>query len=97
VLGPVVGGDFDIVDWHWGFYMNLLFAALLLPIYNDIIPSNAPSGISLSARARTFDYLSALLSDGTFTSITMATNFAGTLYPWDSPHIISLLAISAIL
>jgi len=24
VLGPVVGGGFVIVDWRWGFYINLV-------------------------------------------------------------------------
>ena len=41
VLGPVVGGAFDKVNWRWAFYLNLskLVNVELVVIYTNITPS----------------------------------------------------------
>ncbi|KAL8836062.1 MAG: hypothetical protein Q9176_006519 [Flavoplaca citrina] len=69
VLGPVVGGGFELYNWRWAFYINLLFAAILAPIYLFLIPSFDPCpGVSVAGRLAEFDFLGSLLSIGAIDS-----------------------------
>jgi MFS family permease len=98
VLGPVVGGAFELYTWRWAFYINLLFGAILLPTYFFVIPSNdALPGISRWEKLATFDWVGTILSIGSFTTLVMAINFGGTLYPWNSGQTIALFAVSGVL
>ena len=98
VLGPVVGGGFELYTWCWAFYINLLFGAILLPAYLFVIPSNDPlPGVSVWQKLARFDWVGAVLSVGAFTTLVMAINFGGTLYAWSSGQIIALFVVSAIL
>ncbi|KAJ5795306.1 Major facilitator superfamily domain general substrate transporter [Penicillium paradoxum] len=95
VLGPVVGGAFELYTWRWAFYINLLFGAILLPTYLFVIPSNDPlPGISRWQKLATFDWVGTVLSIGAFTTLVMAINFGGTLYAWSSGQIIALFVVS---
>lgn len=98
VLGPVVGGGFEIVNWRWGFYINLIFGAVLVPIYVFIIPSTDQSGgLSAIKRAYSFDLFGTTISVGAFVTLIMAINFGGALYTWGSGQIIALFVVSAVL
>ncbi|KAJ5504545.1 Major facilitator superfamily domain general substrate transporter [Penicillium fimorum] len=98
VLGPVVGGAFELYTWRWAFYINLLFCAILLPTYVFVIPSNdALSGTSRWQKLATFDWVGTILSVGSFTTLVMAINFGGTLYPWNSGQTIALFVVSGFL
>ncbi|KXG51084.1 Major facilitator superfamily domain, general substrate transporter [Penicillium griseofulvum] len=98
VLGPVVGGAFELYTWRWAFYINLLFGAILLPTYFFVIPSNdALPGVSRWDKLATFDWVGTILSIGSFTTLVMAINFGGTLYPWNSGQIIALFVVSGVL
>jgi MFS family permease len=33
VLGPVVGGGFELVTWRWAFWINLIIGGIWGPIY----------------------------------------------------------------
>ncbi|KAJ5230428.1 Major facilitator superfamily domain general substrate transporter [Penicillium chrysogenum] len=83
VLGPVVGGAFELYTWRWAFYINLLFGAILLPTY--------------LFKLATFDWVGTVLSVGAFTTLVMGINFGGTLYPWDSGQTIALFVVSGVL
>jgi MFS family permease len=98
VLGPIVGGSFELYTWRWAFYISLLFGVILLPIYLFVIPSNDPApGVSTRQKMATFDWIGAILSIGAIASLVMATNFGGTLYAWNSGQIIALLVVSGFL
>ncbi|KAJ5174069.1 Major facilitator superfamily domain general substrate transporter [Penicillium coprophilum] len=98
VLGPVIGGAFELYTWRWAFYINLLFGAILLPAYVFVIPSNDPlPGTSRWQKVATFDWVGTILSVGSFTTFVMAINFGGTLYPWDSGQTIALFVVSGVL
>ncbi|KAL8886464.1 MAG: hypothetical protein Q9215_005838 [Flavoplaca cf. flavocitrina] len=93
VLGPVVGGGFELYNWRWAFYINLLFAAILAPIYLFLIPSFDPCpGVSVAGRLAEFDFLGSLLSIGAIVCLIMGINFGGVLGP-----IIALFVISGAL
>lgn len=98
VLGPVVGGGFEIVNWRWAFYINLIFGACLLPVYVFVLPSADPSpGVSLRKRAATMDFVGAILSIAAFITLIMAISFGGELYKWNSGQIIALFVVSGVL
>ncbi|KAL8886259.1 MAG: hypothetical protein Q9192_006515 [Flavoplaca navasiana] len=98
VLGPVVGGGFELYNWRWAFYINLLFAAILAPIYLFLIPSFDPCpGVSVAGRLAKFDFLGSLLSIGAIVCLIMGINFGGVLYDWNSGPIIALFVISGAL
>ncbi|KAL8910405.1 MAG: hypothetical protein Q9172_007842 [Xanthocarpia lactea] len=98
VLGPVVGGGFELYNWRWAFYINLLFAAVLAPIYLFILPSFDPCpGVSIAGRLARFDFLGSLLSIGAIVCLIMGINFGGVLYEWNSGSIIALFVLSGIL
>ncbi|KAJ5201673.1 uncharacterized protein N7498_006336 [Penicillium cinerascens] len=44
-----------------------------------------------------FDWVGTILSVGAFTTLVMAINFGGTLYPWSSGHTIALFIVSGAL
>ncbi|KAF5855889.1 hypothetical protein ETB97_008281 [Aspergillus alliaceus] len=98
VLGPVVGGAFELYTWRWAFYINLLFGAIIVPAYLFLIPSNNPApSLTLREKIITFDWLGAILSTGGFVTLIVATNFGGDLYAWNSGTIIALYVVSGVL
>ncbi|KAL8784762.1 MAG: hypothetical protein Q9213_003793 [Squamulea squamosa] len=98
VLGPVVGGGLELYNWRWAFYINLLFAAVLAPIYLFILPSFDPCpGVSVGGRLARFDFLGSLLSIGAIVCLIMGINFGGVLYEWNSGSIVALFVLSGVL
>ncbi|KAL8748076.1 MAG: hypothetical protein Q9190_000104 [Brigantiaea leucoxantha] len=98
VLGPVVGGGFELYNWRWAFYINLLLAAIIAPIYLFILPSFDPCpGASFRDRLAKFDILGSVLSIGAIVCLIMGINFGGVLYDWNSGSTIALFVVSGIL
>ncbi|KAJ5598864.1 Major facilitator superfamily domain general substrate transporter [Penicillium hordei] len=98
VLGPVVGGGFELYNWRWAFYINLLFGAILLPTYLFVIPSNDPApGTSRLQKLASFDWVGSVLCIGAIVTLVMGVNFGGTLYAWNSGQIIALFVVSGVL
>ncbi|OCK99433.1 MFS general substrate transporter [Cenococcum geophilum 1.58] len=99
VLGPVVGGAFEKVNWRWAFYINLIIGGVFSPVYLFLLPTfdPQPEGVSLRERGRNFDIVGAALSIGTIMCLLMAINFGGALYPWNSGQIIALFVVTGVL
>ncbi|KAI9763172.1 MAG: hypothetical protein M1835_007909 [Candelina submexicana] len=65
VLGPVVGGAFEKVQWRWAFYIILIIGGLFAPIYLFLLPPfDSSPNIPLAKRAACFDHLGAILGIG---------------------------------
>ncbi|KFX94971.1 hypothetical protein V490_04060 [Pseudogymnoascus sp. VKM F-3557] len=98
VLGPVVGGGFDKVNWRWAFYLNLIIGGVCAPVYIFLLPAFDPSpSTSLVARSKNFDFLGATLSIASILCLVMAINFGNALYAWNSAPIIVLFVLSGVL
>ncbi|KAH7052141.1 MFS drug efflux transporter-like protein [Macrophomina phaseolina] len=98
VLGPVIGGAFEKVNWRWAFYINLIVGGVLFPVWLFMLPSFHPAkNQPLGQRMRQFDSIGAVLSIGAFVATIMPINFGGTLYAWDSGEIIALFVIAGVL
>ncbi|KAJ5114005.1 hypothetical protein N7456_002539 [Penicillium angulare] len=101
VLGPVVGGAFSEnrhAGWRWSFYINLLIGALFSPVYIFLLPkANPHPEASLRTKFLQIDYLGAVMNVGALVCLTMALNFGGDLYDWDSKQEIILWAVGGVL
>ncbi|KAF4631405.1 hypothetical protein G7Y89_g6727 [Cudoniella acicularis] len=99
VLGPVVGGAFSdsSATWRWAFYINLCIGAVCAPVYLFLLPSKDPRpGVPFIERAKEMDYIGCILAIGAFVSGTMAINWGGITYPWNSGQIIGLFVCCAV-
>lgn len=100
VLGPIVGGAFaeSSATWRWSFYLNICVGAAMAPIYILLVPSHNPgAGTSLWVRVQNLDWVGAVLSAGSLTTLIMAVSFGGGVHPWSSGPIIGLFACSGTL
>lgn len=98
VLGPVIGGSFEKVNWRWAFYINLIIGGLLFPVWFFLLPSFHPAKyLGLNQRLKQFDSVGALLSIGAFITTIMPINFGGTTYSWNSGSIIALFIVAGVL
>ena len=94
VLGPVVGGAFELVTWRWAFYVNLIIGGIWAPIYFFLLPSFDPqAGTPFAQRGANFDFLGAVLSVAGFVTFIMAMSFGGAVYAWNSGSIITLFVV----
>ncbi|KAH8651949.1 major facilitator superfamily domain-containing protein [Tricladium varicosporioides] len=98
VLGPVVGGGFDKVNWRWAFYLNLIIGGIFAPVYLFLLPpfDPQPKGVTLRERAKKFDIVGAALSIASILCLVMAINFGNALYAWKSGQIIALFVVAAV-
>ncbi len=92
VAGPLLGGFFvDNLSWRWVFYVNLPIGAIALVEIAVVLPASG------GRQQHKIDYLGATTLAGFATAVVLATSWGGTTYPWSSPLIIGLFAVSVLL
>ena len=100
ILGPVIGGFFTdlgmthlgglaVAGWRWIFYVNIPIALLSLFMIISRMPrlTNRNPG--------KIDFAGAALIVATFVPLLLALSWGGRNYPWSSPVIAGLFAVSA--
>ncbi|KAF2493696.1 putative efflux pump antibiotic resistance protein [Lophium mytilinum] len=102
ILGPVVGGAFSssAATWRWGFYINLVLAAICAPVFFLYLPSATlpqDSGTSTLGKLRRMDWVGFLLSTATLVSLTLVITFAGTTWAWSDSRTIATFVVSGFL
>lgn len=101
VLGPVIGGfltdqgttevaGFVIEGWRWCFYVNLPLSILALFMIMARMPALG------QGRGGRIDWLGALLTLTSFSPLLLALSWGGHDYPWSSPRVLGLFAVSAV-
>lgn len=99
VIGPFIGGFFtdhgtvtllshEVAGWRWVFYVNLPLGLVALFMILYRMPVLRQRGVGR------VDYLGAALVVLTFTPLLLALSLGGTSYPWSSPRILGLFALS---
>jgi MFS family permease len=100
VLGPIVGGSLaqSSATWRWGFYINLVVAALFVPGFVFLLPriDNASSQ-TVGERLRRQDWAGIVVFTAFCASFCMAGSFGGTLYAWNSGSEITLWVVTVVL
>ena len=99
-LGPIIGGAFtdSNASWRWAFYINLLFGAVITPIYLFVLPSYNPRPrIGVLKKLEQIDFVGIILFTGAFASGIIGISFRGVIYSWNSGKIIGLLISTGIL
>ncbi len=92
IVGPAVGGFIvDNTTWRWVFLVNLPIGALALVVIVFTMPRRAP----LAAHA--IDWLGAALLSGGTAALLMGLVWGGKQYAWTSGHVLSALALAAML
>lgn len=92
VTGPFLGGWLtDNLSWRWVFYVNIPVGIVALGVLIVGFPWIRPQ-----ARTRQVDYLGAATLVLAVVPLLLALVWGGDLYPWLSPQIAALLAMSAL-
>lgn len=90
VIGPVVGGLItDSIGWRWVFFVNVPVAVLAFVFILRYLPAKARGKVA------PIDYLGSALLVAGIVPLLLALTWGGVDYPWGSPLIISLLALSS--
>lgn len=89
IAGPLVGGYFTTHwTWRWIFYINLPVGIIALVV----LAANLPAQSSYAQHA--IDYVGAAVLALTLASMVLVTDLGGTVYPWSSPLMISLIVMA---
>ncbi len=100
VLGPVVGGAFtsSSATWRWAFYIDLPIGTAIAPAYLFLLPNyDFRAGTSPVNKLKMMDWVAMMVFFARTTCFTMAVNFGGTTYAWNSGSEIALWVLSGVL
>jgi len=92
VLGPVLGGVFaEKLHWSFIFWINLPLGAMALVMTYGVLRR-----LPRVERRHKLDVLGAVLMAVASIGLLLALSWGGSTYPWSSPQIIGVLALSVV-
>jgi EmrB/QacA subfamily drug resistance transporter len=92
IAGPLLGGT--LAEWHWSliFWLNLPLGVVAMIVINNPLKK-----LHTAARAHKLDYPGAVLVVVATALLLLMLNWGGATYPWTSPVILGLGAVSLVL
>ncbi|MET2826577.1 MDR family MFS transporter [Mesorhizobium shangrilense] len=92
VAGPLLGGTFaEHLHWSLIFWINIPLGFVAMAIINKPLKK-----LPIAAKNHSIDGLGALLLIVATALLLLALNWGGSAYPWVSPEVIGVLALSAL-
>ncbi|MFG2312898.1 DHA2 family efflux MFS transporter permease subunit [Streptomyces sp. NPDC048566] len=92
VLGPLLGGLFtQHLSWRWVFYVNLPVGVVALVVIAAVLH------IPRKSARHVIDYLGTFLIAAVATCLVLVASLGGTTWDWNSPQIIGLALLGAVL
>ena len=91
VLGPPLGGWLtDTFSWRWIFYINIPIGIVALVVLATTMPRPEPG------QQHRVDWWGAAALTAGLVPLLLALNWGGSVYAWNSPTILGLLAFAAL-
>jgi MFS family permease len=100
ILGPVVGGAFadSYATWRWAFYINLVIAAICVPIYVWALPSMDPQPEKKAIdKFKQMDWVGSVLNAGIYATYVIGITFGGGQWAWEDGRTIAIFVVCGIL
>ena len=91
IAGPLLGGTLAEYDWSLIFWINLPLGAIALLVINQPLKK-----LATRPRAHRLDIPGAALLVIATSALLLVLNWGGISYPWSSPQVLGLLALSAV-
>src|ERR1700687_4889751 len=93
IVGPLLGGYLtDNLSWRWVFYVNLPVGLVALVVLWFSFPNVRPV-----IRERRIDFLGATTLVAGVVPLLLALSWGGNDYPWNSPTILGLFGVAAVM
>ncbi len=92
IVGPLLGGFLvEQLSWPWIFFVNLPIGLLALGVIAVALKT------SPVRRQAKIDYLGAALLASSLSALVLFTSLGGGSFPWSSPTILALIALTILL
>ncbi|KAL1922691.1 uncharacterized protein VTP21DRAFT_10230 [Calcarisporiella thermophila] len=97
IFGPLLGGIFtDKLSWRWCFYINIPIGIIALVVVFFVLSLPSPKG-SFLVKIRHIDFLGSITVIAFTVCFMLAISFGGNEFSWNSPVIILLFCVGALL
>ena len=101
VIGPSLGGWItDNTTWRWVFYVNMPVGVVALALLIFVLPNNLSlrsSAYRGTAAMRRIDFAGSITAAAATVCLLLGLTWGGVTYPWNSKHVIGILAAAVIL